>query len=184
MVASARRSPLVVTDRQRALASLRVAAAARVRAASPATPLGLRLGGEPGAREVGGAGGFDVDAPTCPQRVAIDPPERGLDGLDEPPPLPPPPRASVALDTEQHVAEQLGRLTERLRAVRPAIGRLRDELDRADCRAARRLVDLAAADVTRSLVHARRSVRALVALLSDLEREAGELTERAGGARW
>ena len=71
-----------------------------------------------------------------------------------------------------------------LRAVRPAIGRLREELDREECRAERRLVDVAMADVTRALVHARRSVRALVALLSDLEQEAGTLIERAGGGRW
>jgi hypothetical protein len=171
----------VVSDRERALATLRVAAAARVRAASPATPLGLRLGGELHGID---AGGFDEDAPTCPQHVAVEPPERGIDGSDEPPPLPPPPRASVALDSDQLVAEQLVRLNVRLRAVRPAIGRLREELDREECRAERRLVDVAMADVTRALVHARRSVRALVALLSDLEQEAGTLIERAGGGRW
>lgn len=43
------------------------------------------------------------------------------------------------------------------------------------------MVDLAKADVARVLVHARRSVRALVALLGDLEREATTLSERAEG---
>lgn len=171
----------MVNDRQRALATLRVGAAARVRAASPATPLGLRLGGEGNGRD---AGAFDDDAPTCPQLVAADPPERGIDGLDEPPPLPPPPRMSVALDPEQSMVEQIARLSERLGAVRPALGRLRDELDRVALRGERRVVDLAMADVTRALVHARRSVRALVALLGDLEREAGTLGERAGSVRW
>jgi hypothetical protein len=180
-VAPPRRSDLVVNDRQRALATLRVGAAARVRAASPATPLGLRLGGEGNGRD---AGAFDDDAPTCPQLVAADPPERGIDGLDEPPPLPPPPRGSVALNSDVREAEQVVRLSERLLAVRPALGRLREELARAEPLAERRLLDLATADVTRALVHARRSVRALVALLSDLESEASALTERVGGERW
>lgn len=176
MVAT-RGGALVVNDRRHALATLQLGAPARVRANSPATSLGLRLGREGRSSP----GGFDDDAPTCPQLVAIDPPERGIDGCDEPPPLPPPPRASVALDSDHHVAEQLVRLCDRLHAVRPAIGRLRAEIDRRPVRDERQMVDLAKADVARVLVHARRSVRALVALLGDLEREATTLSERAEG---
>ena len=139
----------MVNDRHRALATLRVAAAARMRTVSPATPLGLRLGGERGG---GNDAGGDEDAPTCPQHIVIDPPERGLDGLDEPPPLPPPPRACVAFDSDQRRAEQATRLRERLGAVAPALTRLRAELARAGVRVDRPLLEPALADVTRGLV--------------------------------
>lgn len=160
---------MVVTDRDRALASLRVAAAARVRGASPATSLGLRLSGD----------AFDDDAPTCPALVAVEPAEPAADGHDASLPLPPPPAASVPLDVAAQLDEQAARLRERLGAVRPALARLRGELARACVRVDRPLVELALADVQRVLVHARRSVRALVAELAELEREAQALGERA-----
>jgi len=160
---------VVVSERHRPLASLRVAAAARVRGASPATPLGLRLPGD----------GFDDDAPTCPACVAVEPAEPAADGHDTSLPLPPPPAASVPLDAVDRLDEQGRRLRERLGAVRPALARLRGELARACVRVDRPLLELALADVQRALVHARRSVRALVAELAELEREAQVLGERA-----
>lgn len=159
----------MVNDRQRTLATLRVAAAARVRVASPATSLGLRLPPD----------GFDDDAPTCPAFVAVEPAEPAADGHDSSLPLPPPPAASVPLDRVGPIDEQPGRLRERLGAVRPALARLRGELARAGVRVDRPLVELAVADVQRALVQGRRSVRALVAELAELEGEAQALGERA-----
>lgn len=162
-----------MTDRRYALASLCLGAAARVRATSVAKPLGLRLHGV-------GASDFDDDAPTRPE-IAADPPADADDTLhEEPAPLPPPPRASVALDSDEHLDDRLVRLRQRLGVVRPALLRLRIELARAErARGDRTLLELALADVTRALVHARRSVRATVATLAELEREASTLGERA-----
>ncbi len=166
-----------MTNRRYALASLRLGAAARTRTTSPAIPLGLRVHG-PGADTID----LDDDEPTRPAAVPAPTPERCFEVriADEPAPLPPPPRASEALDPDEHLDDRLVRLRARLGAVRPALLRLRHELARAE-RAAnnRALVELALADVTRTLVHSRRSVRATVATLAELEREASALGECA-----
>lgn len=163
---------MVVVTPRRALASLRVAAAARTRAASPATPLGLRMPGE--------ADAFDDDAPTCPAVAVVSPaPGDAPLGHDEPAPLPPPPAASVAIDPDLRLDEQTGRLRERLGAVRPALARLRGELARSRLLGDRALLELALADVQRALVQARRSVRAMAAELAELDHEAQSLGERA-----
>ena len=153
---------------RRALATLRVAAAARVRATSPATSLGLRL---PGDLDV-----FDDDAPTCPRFLVIEPTERAADGNEAAAPMPPPPETSVAIDPDRRVYEQSIRLRERLGEVRPSLARLRDELSRA--RVSRPRLEIALADVARTLARARRSVCAVGAELIDLEDEARELAER------
>ena len=74
---------------------------------------------------------------------------------------------------------------ERLGAVRPAMARLRAVLPRpsesADARS-RHFVELAAADVQRALVQARRSVRALVGELAELEAEGRDLIAGASVA--
>jgi hypothetical protein len=148
--------------------------------ASPARLLGLRLCGPDT-----GVGDFDDDAPTCPAvGVAVELDADGRCYDEPPPPLPPPPRASEPLDPDPdpdvRLDEGLVRLRERLGAVGPALMRLRDELARgARARGDRAFLELALADVTRALVYSRRSVRATVATLAELEREANALGERA-----
>jgi hypothetical protein len=67
------------------------------------------------------------------------------------------------------------RLRERLAVVRPSIARLRSLAPSPTGHLDRDLVELGIADVRRALVQARRTVRALVAELANLERE-GRLT--------
>lgn len=92
----------------------------------------------------------------------------------------------VAGDDARRLYECAGRLRDRLAAVRPAFARLRSVLpDARDVGAARRrdFVELAAADVMRSLVQARRSLRALAAELADLEAEGRALIAIASTAQ-
>ncbi len=77
-------------------------------------------------------------------------------------------------DDPRRLYECAARLRDRLAAVRPAFARLRSVLpDARNAGAAGRrdFVELATADVMRSLVQARRSLRALAAELADLEAE-------------
>jgi len=85
--------------------------------------------------------------------------------------------ASEAPDRARDCAE---RAVERLAAVRPALAALRNALrDRRTAGAQRAVVIEATANASRHLAHARRSVRALVSELSDLETEARELVALA-----
>lgn len=139
---------MVKTEQQRALAALHAAGRLQVVASVP-----------------------DVvhdDEPTAPGPAVPA-------AVDEAAPLPPPPVASLAADPDRRLHEHAVRLRERLGAVRPALARLRDELVRASLRMDAPLVELALADVERALVLARRSVRALLGELADLEREARAL---------
>jgi len=86
---------------------------------------------------------------------------------------------NVASEARQRqLYECAARARDRLAAVRPALARLRGVLPRPQGEGRPRdhdLIVLAAADVARGLVQARRSMRALSAELADLEAESREL---------
>ncbi len=92
------------------------------------------------------------------------------------------PTAVIDTSSVRHEAperEAAERLLERLAAVRPTLAHLRALLSGSvdGFGASRRsCIELAAADVQRSLAQARRTMRALRAVLSDLDAEGQELT--------